>query len=56
MPFEQGGLDALCGVYSIMFDSYKIRRLNRTNCTTAKSQGGRHHVLFPAQTYFLGGA
>jgi hypothetical protein len=37
-----------------LFDSYRIHCLNRANCTTGNSKGARHHVLFPAQTYFLG--
>ncbi|MBU0498778.1 MAG: hypothetical protein KJ558_00700 [Gammaproteobacteria bacterium] len=31
-----------------------IRRFNRSNCTTSTAVGKRHHVLYPAQTYFLG--
>jgi hypothetical protein len=37
-----------------LFDSACLCRLNRINCTTAVERGGRHHVLYPAQTYFLG--
>ena len=39
-----------------LFDSDCLCQLNRVNCTTAEERGGRHHVLYPAQTYFLGSA
>jgi len=38
-----------------LFDSRRLRTLNRSNCTTGESKGKRHHILWPAQTYFLGG-
>jgi len=39
-----------------LFDSDCLCRINRINCTTAEVKGRRHHVLYPAQTYFLGSA
>ena len=38
-----------------LLDSRRLRTLNRSNCTTGESKGKRHHILWPAQTYFLGG-
>lgn len=35
------------------FDSHKLRRFNRTRCTTTRSTSRRPHVLSPAHTYFL---
>ncbi len=35
------------------FDSHKLRRLNRTRCTTTRSTSRRPHVLSPTHTYFL---
>ncbi|MBN2058815.1 MAG: hypothetical protein JW882_00245 [Deltaproteobacteria bacterium] len=35
------------------FDSHKLRRLNRTRCTTIRSTSRRPHVLCPTHTYFL---
>jgi len=35
------------------FDSHKLRRLNRTRCTTTRSTSRRPHVLCPTHTYFL---
>jgi hypothetical protein len=35
------------------FDSHKLRRLNRSRCTTTRSTASRPHVLSPAHTYFL---
>jgi hypothetical protein len=35
------------------FDSHKLRRLNRTRCTTTRSTTRRPHVLCPTHTYFL---
>jgi len=37
-----------------LFDSDELYRLNRTNCTTTYQTNKRRHVLYPAQTYFLG--
>jgi hypothetical protein len=37
-----------------LFDSDSIRFLRRANCTTADFTVTRRHVLFPAQTFFLG--
>jgi len=35
------------------FDSYKLKRLNRSRCTTKHSTASRPHVLCPTHTYFL---
>jgi hypothetical protein len=35
------------------FDSHKLRRFNRTRCTTTRSTARRPHVLCPTHTYFL---
>jgi hypothetical protein len=35
------------------FDSHKLRRFNRTRCTTTRSTSRRPHVLCPTHTYFL---
>jgi hypothetical protein len=35
------------------FDSHKLRRLNRTRCTTTRSTSRRPHMLCPTHTYFL---
>jgi hypothetical protein len=37
-----------------LFDSNELYRLNRSNCTTMYATYKRRHILFPAQTYFLG--
>jgi hypothetical protein len=37
-----------------LFDSNELYRINRTNCTTMYATNKRRHVVFPAQTYFLG--
>ncbi len=37
-----------------LFDSSRLGPLNRSECTTAYMAGKRCHVLWPAQTYFLG--
>jgi hypothetical protein len=37
-----------------LFDSDTLLRLNRNNCTTTYQTKTRRHVLYPAQTYFLG--
>jgi len=37
-----------------LFDSNAWYRINRTNCTTTNQTKRRIHVLYPAQTYFLG--
>ena len=37
-----------------LFDSDAWWRINRTNCTTTNQTKRRRHVLYPAQTYFLG--
>lgn len=36
-----------------LHDSLEITRLLRTYCTTSEPKGKRHHILQPAQTYFL---
>lgn len=35
------------------FDSHKLKRLNRSRCTTTRSTVSRPHVLCPTHTYFL---
>jgi hypothetical protein len=35
------------------FDSHKLRRLNRSRCTTTRSNSRRPHILCPTHTYFL---
>lgn len=35
------------------FDSHKLKRLNRSRCTTMRSKTSRPHVLCPTHTYFL---
>ena len=35
------------------FDSHKLKRLNRSRCTTIRSTASRPHVLCPTHTYFL---
>jgi hypothetical protein len=35
------------------FDSHKLKRLNRSRCTTTRSTAARPHVLCPTHTYFL---
>jgi hypothetical protein len=35
------------------FDSHKLKRLNRSRCTTTRSSAARPHVLCPTHTYFL---
>ena len=35
------------------FDSHKLKRLNRSRCTTVRSTASRPHVLCPTHTYFL---
>jgi hypothetical protein len=35
------------------FDSHKLKRLNRSRCTTGRSTASRPHVLCPTHTYFL---
>ena len=35
------------------FDSHRLKRLNRTRCTTTRSTTARPHVLCPTHTYFL---
>ena len=37
-----------------LFDSDAWYRINRSNCTTTNQTKRRRHVLYPAQTYFLG--
>jgi hypothetical protein len=37
-----------------VLDSSGLRVLNRANCTTDEERGKRLHILWPAQTYFLG--
>ena len=39
-----------------LFDSTGLRWINRANCTTYDSRGKRHHIFYPAQTYFLKGS
>lgn len=35
------------------FDSYKLKRLNRSRCATMRSTSSRPHLLSPTHTYFL---
>ncbi|MBN1104536.1 MAG: hypothetical protein JXL84_14045 [Deltaproteobacteria bacterium] len=35
------------------FDSYKLKRLNRSRCATIRSTSTRPHLLSPTHTYFL---
>jgi hypothetical protein len=35
------------------FDSYRLKRLNRSRCATMRSTSSRPHVLSPTHTYFL---
>ena len=35
------------------FDSYRLKRLNRSRCATLRSTSSRPHVLSPTHTYFL---
>ena len=35
------------------FDSFRLKRLNRSRCTTTRSTSLRPHVLCPTHTYFL---
>ena len=35
------------------FDSHKLRRLDRSRCTTTEANASRPHVLCPTHTYFL---
>jgi len=35
------------------FDSYKLKRLNRSRCGTIRSTSSRPHLLCPTHTYFL---
>lgn len=35
------------------FDSYKLKRLNRSRCATMRSTTSRPHLLSPTHTYFL---
>ncbi|MFH1351790.1 MAG: hypothetical protein ABII26_12780 [Pseudomonadota bacterium] len=35
------------------FDSHKLRRLNRSRCSTIRSTSSRPHLLCPTHTYFL---
>ena len=37
----------------LLYDSALIKRLPRSHCTTVYAVGKRHHILLPAQTYFL---
>jgi len=37
-----------------LFDSNTMKYLNRANCTTVAPTARKRHVLYPAQTYFLG--
>ncbi len=39
-----------------LFDSDGLHKLNRSGCTTSSEKGSRHHILWPAQTFFLGKA
>lgn len=36
-----------------LIDSDGIRRLHRRNCTVSEARTGRHHELWPTQTYLL---
>jgi hypothetical protein len=35
------------------FDSFRLKRLNRSRCTTIRSSSSRPHMLCPTHTYFL---
>ena len=35
------------------FDSYKLKRLNRSRCATIRCTSSRPHLLCPTHTYFL---
>ena len=35
------------------FDSYRLKRLNRSRCATMRSTSSRPHVLSPTHTYFF---
>ena len=35
------------------FDSYKLKRLNRSRCATIRCTSSRPHLLSPTHTYFL---
>jgi hypothetical protein len=35
------------------FDSYKLKRLNRSRCATMRCTASRPHLLSPTHTYFL---
>ncbi|WP_141402636.1 hypothetical protein [Stappia indica] len=39
-----------------LVDSDGLHHLHRKNCTVAEERGGRHHVLWPTQTYLLNAA
>ena len=36
-----------------LFDSFKLKRLNRNRCATIRCSSSRPHLLFPTHTYFL---
>lgn len=36
-----------------LFDSFKLKRLNRNRCATMRCTTSRPHLLFPTHTYFL---
>ena len=36
-----------------LFDSFKLKRLNRNRCATMRRSSSRPHLLFPTHTYFL---
>jgi len=36
-----------------LFDSFKLKRLNRNRCATMRCSSSRPHLLFPTHTYFL---
>ena len=36
-----------------LFDSFKLKKLNRSRCSTTRSTYVRPHLVFPTHTYFL---
>jgi hypothetical protein len=36
-----------------LFDSFKLKKLNRSKCSTTRRTAARPHLLFPTHTYFL---
>ncbi len=46
-------IEAITNRSILLYDSSKIKRLPRSQCTTVYATGARKHLLLPAQTYFL---